>query len=404
MPCAAFPPVVNGGGPISSFILAQLLVDAGHDVRVVHVGDEDRHEIYEGVPVHRIKSPNIYWNYYTPQPAWQKMIWHALENGNPRAYVAMRREIADFKPDIMLTVSIENINVASWAAARTAGIPVAHTVFSTFMMCWHATMQRNGSNCSRQCTSCWLTSLGRRALSRFVDTLLGESHDILKRHIDEGYFPNAVPYRIPAAIDGVHAEEPRRFPRNRPFRVGFLGVHNRFKGFGTLAEAARLTSPDSNIEFYIAGTGHDAFAETTRRQFPAERTNFLGWTSPETFFPEIDVLVYPTIGREAFGRASIEAFSYAIPVISTSIGGVAENITDGVNGFHTPPDDPEALRARIEMLAKDPQTYERLSEGALASASEYLKPHVSGLLCAALHDTLDRHNSRASRDLVEAAR
>ncbi|ADZ72334.1 glycosyltransferase [Polymorphum gilvum] len=403
MPCAAFPPVIDGGGPVSSLMLAKMLLAEGHDLRVVHVSDEDRHEVFDGVPVHRLRSLNLYWNYYTPRPAWQKMAWHLLENGNPRAFLAMRREIADFSPDIVLTVSIENVNVATWAAARAAGIPVAHTVFSAFMMCWNGVMQKRGENCAGQCTSCKVTSFGRRQFSRLVDTVIGESHDILRRHVDEGYFPNAVARRVPAAIDAIHATTPRAFPRGRPFRVGFLGVHTRFKGFGTLARAAGMLSPDADVEFLVGGTGRDAFAEEARALFPPERTTFLGWTTPESFFPQVDVLVYPTIGREAFGRATIEAFSYGVPVIASSIGGVAENVEAGVNGYHVAPDDAEALRARIEAMAGDPQDYERLSRGALDAARGYLRPHVGRLLSGVLEETLARRNAAGTPLAAEAA-
>ncbi|WP_417688214.1 glycosyltransferase [Roseibium sp.] len=390
MPCAAFPPFIDGGGPVSSMMLAKMLIGEGHDVRVVHVSDEDRHETYEGIPVHRIKSLNLYWNYYEPRPTWQKMLWHALENGNPRAFFAMSREIADFKPDLVLTVSIENINVATWAAAKAAGVPVAHTVFSSFMMCWNGVMQKNGEDCQGQCRGCRVTSFGRRQLSRLVDTLIGESHDIIQRHLDEGYFPNAESARIPAAIEEVCATEPRPFPKDRPFRIGFLGVHTRFKGLGVLADAARTLSDDLNIEFVIGGKGQGPFAEEVRTRFPQDRTRFLGWTTPKDFFPQIDSLVYPTLGREAFGRASIEAFSHAVPVISTDRGGVAENIDNGVNGYHFVSENVAALRERIEAIASDPRAYVRMSEGALRSAHLYLKPHVGRELSKTLEATFDR--------------
>lgn len=403
MPCAAFPPFADGGGPVSSLLLAKMLVAAGHEVRVVNVGDDDRHETYEGVPVHRIPSLNIYWNYYTPRPAWKKLVWHALENGNPRAFLAMRREIADFRPDIMLTVSIENTNVASWAAARAAGIPVAHTIFSAFMMCWNGVMQREGENCRSQCVRCYAGSFGRRQFSRLVDAVIGESRDIVQRHLDEGYFPRAGAYRVPAVIDAVHATTPRALPADRPFRVGFLGVQTRFKGFAVLAEAARRLASHDTIEFVIGGTGRDGFAEETRALFPEHRTTFLGWTTPAAFFPQVDLLVYPTIGREAFGRATIEAFSHAVPVISTDIGGVAENIEDGVNGYHAAAGDPVALAACIERVAGSPDLYARLSRGALDAAADYLEPAVRETLETALFETLERRGASGRRDLREMA-
>lgn len=393
MPCAAFPPVVDGGGPISSLMMAKLLIAAGHEVLVVHVGDEDRHEIYEDVPVHRIKPLNIYWNYYEPRPAWQKAIWHLLENGNPRAFLRMREEIAQFEPDLVLTVSIENINVATWAAARAAAVPVAHMVFSAFMMCWNGVMQKNGENCTGQCNFCRMTSIGRRLLSRLVNSVFGESHDILRRHMAEGYFPNATPYRVPASIDRLVATAPRVFPQDRPFRVGFLGVHTRFKGFGVLAETARMLADDPSVEFLIGGVGRDDYATDTAASYPASNTRFLGWIKPDDFFPQVDALVYPTIGREAFGRASIEAFAHAAPVISTSIGGVAENVSDGVNGYHVEPENPQMLRDLILRMARDARAYEALSQGALIAGQSYLWPIVGKTLNDALEETLARHRT-----------
>ena len=99
MACAAFPPFIDGGGPISAIIVAKLLLAAGHDLTVVNVSGEDRHGAYDGVPVHRLRSLNIDWNYRLPRPAWKKAIWHALENFNPRAFLVMRREIRRLSGD-----------------------------------------------------------------------------------------------------------------------------------------------------------------------------------------------------------------------------------------------------------------------------------------------------------------
>jgi glycosyltransferase involved in cell wall biosynthesis len=388
MPCATFPPVIDGGGTISALMLAKMLVSEGHDVRVVHVGDRDQEEVYEGIRVHRIPSLNLYWDYYKPRAAWKKAAWHLLENGNPRAYVAMRREIRAFAPDIVLTVSIENINVATWAAARSLGVPVAHTLHSAFLMCWKGVMQRNGRNCERQCRSCRLTSIGKRQFSRLVDTVIGESNDVIKRHRVEGYFPNAITRRIPATIKKIYADAPRQLPTDRPARIGFIGVHTAFKGLGVLAEAAALMPAEARVEFFIAGSGRDAFAEEIRKRFPAESTQFLGWSAPDAFLDKIDVLAVPTIGREAFGRVVVEAFSHAVPVVGTNLGGIAETIRPGVNGYQVPPSDPAALKDSLLQVLAEPRHYRELSTGALASAGEYLQDTVAAAYTDVLGETL----------------
>jgi len=390
MAAAAFPPFMPGGGQVSAVMLANMLSDAGHDLRVVHVSDADKLETVNGIEVKRIASPNIYWNYFEPHAAWQKMIWHLQENGNPKTFFAMRREIEAYSPDILLTVSIENTNVASWAAAASLGVPVAHTAFNSFLLCWNGVMLKKGKSCQGQCAECKVTSVGKRFLSRYVDALIGESEDVISRHTDEGYFRHAVTKRIPAAIEEIAAKSPRSFPKGRPLRFGFLGVHTEFKGLGTLAEAATMLPSDLPVEFVVAGKGDDDFARQIPSRFPRDNTRFIGWTRPNNFFPETDVLIFPSLGREAFGRSSIEAFAHAVPVLSTAIGGVAENIIEGKNGFHFEPGSATEIADLVRKIAGSPELYEQLSAGALASAAEYTRENVGASLSGFLCETVKR--------------
>ncbi|MGX1789628.1 glycosyltransferase family 4 protein [Bosea sp. NPDC055332] len=377
MACAAFPPFIDGGGPISAMIVAKLLLAAGHDLTVVNVSGEDRHETYDGVPVHRLRSLNIDWNYRLPRPAWKKAIWHALENFNPRAFFVMRREIRRLQPDVVLTDSIENINVATWAAAKSCGIPVAHILRSTFLLCWKGSMWRGSDNCGRACTSCQATSYGKKLNSRFVDAVIGETDFIISRHTEHSYFPNATTHAIPGAIAPVPGALPRIAPpTDRPLRIGFIGVHDPVKGLDTLAAAAHRLAGEP-VEFLIAGTGQSDYAKTLPARFPAQNTRFLGWTKPEDFLPQIDVLAVPSLFREPFGRVVIEAFAQGVPVIGAKSGGIPETIQPGVNGALFDPGDDAALAAGILDLARDRALVARLSAGALAAAARYAPDRIA---------------------------
>lgn len=376
MACAAFPPFIDGGGPISAMIVAKLLRAAGHDLTVVNVSGEDRHEVFDGVPVHRLRSLNIDWNYRLPRPGWKKAIWHALENFNPRAFFIMRREIKRLRPDIVLTDSIENINVATWAAAKSCGLPVAHILRSTFLLCWKGSMWRGGDNCGRACSSCQVTSYGKKLNSRFVDAVIGETDFIIGRHTEHGYFPNASTHAIPGAIASVPGALPRTASAERPLRVGFIGVHDPVKGLDTLAAAAHRLSGQP-VEFLIAGTGQSDYAKTLPERFPAQNTRFLGWTKPEDFLPQIDVLAVPSLFREPFGRVVIEAFAYGVPVVGARSGGIPETIQPGVNGALFEPGDDAALAEQLSAFAGDRALVATLSAGALAAATRYAPERIA---------------------------
>lgn len=69
---------------------------------------------------------------------------------------------------------------------------------------------------------------------------------------------------------------------------------------------------------------------------------------------------------EPLGVALMEAMSCEVPTIGTAAGGVAELITDGVDGVLVPPRDPVALADAIAQLAHDPARAIRLGQAGRA--------------------------------------
>lgn len=61
---------------------------------------------------------------------------------------------------------------------------------------------------------------------------------------------------------------------------------------------------------------------------------------------------WPT--SELLGLPLLESMSVGTPVICTNVGGMPEFVRDGVTGFVIPPNDPAALRARLDELLGDP--------------------------------------------------
>jgi len=83
-------------------------------------------------------------------------------------------------------------------------------------------------------------------------------------------------------------------------------------------------------------------------------------------FREATVFVLPSIvdkrgDTEGLGVVLLEAMSYHVPVIGSAIGGITDVITDGETGLLVPPEDPAAIAAAIERIAKDSVLTERLA-------------------------------------------
>jgi glycosyltransferase involved in cell wall biosynthesis len=139
-------------------------------------------------------------------------------------------------------------------------------------------------------------------------------------------------------------------------RIGFVGRLEHYKGVHTLLEAMALIPRDVPIRLLVAGSGTEvpylrgleAAAEGDKR------IEFLGEISHDRlagFLEQIDILAVPSIYMETGPLVVLEAHTFGIPVMGANIGGIAERIRDGVNGWLLPFDDSAAWAAAMRDVA-----------------------------------------------------
>ena len=87
---------------------------------------------------------------------------------------------------------------------------------------------------------------------------------------------------------------------------------------------------------------------------------------------------------ENFPHTVVEALAVGTPVLATMTGGVAEVVTDGVNGLLVPSGDIEALTAAIRRYFADDDLRERLRTNAASSVEDFAPERVFGRLEATL--------------------
>ena len=74
---------------------------------------------------------------------------------------------------------------------------------------------------------------------------------------------------------------------------------------------------------------------------------------------------------EGLPVAVMEALAIGLPIVATDVGGMAEELHDGVDALLVPPGDSASLADAIERLATDPELCERLGDAAAARAPEF---------------------------------
>jgi glycosyltransferase involved in cell wall biosynthesis len=68
-------------------------------------------------------------------------------------------------------------------------------------------------------------------------------------------------------------------------------------------------------------------------------------------YHEMDIVVIPSI-IESFGVVALEASACGIPVIASDIQGLRETVNDSETGFLIPPEDPDSIAEKLEILIK----------------------------------------------------
>ena len=72
------------------------------------------------------------------------------------------------------------------------------------------------------------------------------------------------------------------------------------------------------------------------------------------FYIQADIFVLPSFD-EAFPLVIIEAMEYKLPIVSTNVGGIPDEVNNGYNGFLVEPNDVNALVNAIESLLINPE-------------------------------------------------
>ena len=75
--------------------------------------------------------------------------------------------------------------------------------------------------------------------------------------------------------------------------------------------------------------------------------------------------------HEGLPVAIMEAFAAGLPVVATTVGGVPQQVREGVEGMLVPPKSPEALGAALARVAGDDELRAKMAKAAAERASAY---------------------------------
>ena len=156
--------------------------------------------------------------------------------------------------------------------------------------------------------------------------------------------------------------------------VGYAGRFERQKGVYVLAEALeRVMSRVQNVRALWIGGGE--LTDDIERKIAASphacRHVRESWSNDIVgCFAAMDILAFPPIRRESFGRVSAEGQACGLPVVGSAVGGIPETLRDGVSGMLVPPGDVAAWACALSTLAQNAELRSRMGAAGREYACE----------------------------------
>jgi glycosyltransferase involved in cell wall biosynthesis len=383
----------SGGGTMLPRLMAKELVRRGWDVTVFHAAvapdpsgvpyalaewEEDGVRL---VGVHNRPSAL----YDTSRPD--------REIDDPVITEAFAAVMDRVRPDVVHFHNLHNLGAALIDAAAARGVPSYFTTHNYWLVCPRAYLLRgDGSLCGGpgdrggDCATCLgsadvdayqqrLAEIRDRA-SRGITTMLTISDAVRRVLIDQGYpadMLDVVRQSVPS-MDEIwervgRDRRPGRVEDDR-LTVGFFGSAYAMKGPQLLVEAAQRTRHPIRVRI------HGELPAPMRQQL--ERLDARGVVELHgAFSPDelpdllsgVDAAALPSVWWDCANLAARECLAARVPLLAPRMAGLAEAITDGVDGLAFDGGDVDGLARGLDRLAFEPGLLEQLQRGIEAPNS-----------------------------------
>jgi glycosyltransferase involved in cell wall biosynthesis len=163
-----------------------------------------------------------------------------------------------------------------------------------------------------------------------------------------------------------------------PVRLLSVGRFQPKKGFDVLLRALAQVPGHVVLTVVGYGPGEAALRALTRTLQLGGRVRFVGQLdhpAVRALYREHDVFVLASRiardgDRDGLPNVVVEALSQGLPVVATRVAALPEIVEDGVNGRLVPPEDPAALAAALDGLARAPDARRRLGAAGIRRVAD----------------------------------
>ena len=319
-----YPPDSIGGAEHTTSLLAEGLVEKGHDVKVVRVGPEDRSYVHKGVEVRVLHHRNVYWVHDgRRRSAPLRFLWKLGDMKNFPMTMALMNLFHQYKPDIIHSHCISGFSTDFFAAARRMGIPVVHTLREYYLLCARSVMVHGGRRMNRQALKCKLYTWNKKKDVEKIDAVCSVSRVTLEKHLQEGYFKKVPVKRVIYNPCPLPESLPEMKDHGGPLRFAYLGRLVPSKGIGEMVEAF-LNIGQAELHFF--GSSDPGYLDSLKKRVSGRKNIFFHpYTDRDEVYRDYcDILLFPVNWDEPLSNTIQEARARGKYIITTPFGGIPE--------------------------------------------------------------------------------
>ena len=206
------------------------------------------------------------------------------------------------------------------------------------------------------------------------------------------WFETTIHHKNVVVIKNVIALPRVKKVKHNNFVLLFLGRLGKRKGIYDLLDVLikHKTTFEGKVKFLFGGDGDVEQVKEIIKQNGLENiAEFQGWVNGEKkeyLLNLADAFILPSY-NEGLPISVLEAMSYSLPVISTTVGGIPEILKNGENGFIMEPGDKDAIYHAVVSLMEDKNLCKDMGKKPFEKVQVHLPEYVEKQL-ETLYDSL----------------
>jgi glycosyltransferase involved in cell wall biosynthesis len=297
-------------------------------------------------------------------------------------------ELSKLKVDVIYANTLENFFVVD--AAQKSGIPAVWNVHESEP--WQTYFNRFGSEIAARALECF----------RFPYKVIFVADATRDRYLPLNSHHNFTAIHNGLDLSKLDSSENRESARksldvsDEEVAILLLGTVCERKGQHDLVKALSLLPEKwhNRIKCFIVGDRPSIYSNQLAElvnELPIElqpRVTVVSET-PETakYYKAADIFVC-TSRVESFPRVILEAMASSLPIVTTPVFGIKEQVRQGINGLFYTPDRPEELATALNSLLEDESLRQQLAENAKfvldsLNTFEEMTQAYAGIFCEA---------------------